>query len=60
MLAHHVYITRATLGHVTSTDEDVVVKFMARKAREGLERLSNALLGLGFKRQNFIPRGRFM
>ena len=58
MLAHRVYVTRATLGYVTSTDGDVVVKVIAGKAWEGLEQLANALLGLGFKRQNLPPRGR--
>ena len=48
MLIPNVYITRAraTLGYVASTDEDAVVGVMAREAREGLEQLSSALLGL--------------
>ena len=48
MLIPNVYITRArtTLGYVASTDEDAVVRVMAREAGEGLEQLSNALLGL--------------
>ena len=40
---------RATLGYVASADEGAVVGVMARKAGEGLEQLSNTLLGLGFK-----------
>jgi hypothetical protein len=42
------YLTRAsaTLGYVASTDEDAVVRIMAREAGEGLEQLSNALVGL--------------
>lgn len=48
ILIPDVYITRArtTLGYVASTDEDIVVRVMAREAREGLGRLSNALVGL--------------
>ena len=48
MLIPGAYITRArtTLGYVASTDEDAVVRVMAREAREGLGQLSNALLGL--------------
>lgn len=48
MLIPDAHITRArtTLGYVTSTDEDVVVRVMAREARDGLGQLSNALLGL--------------
>ena len=48
MLIPDVYVTRAraTLGYVANTDEDAVVRAMAREAREGLEQLSNALLGL--------------
>jgi hypothetical protein len=42
------YLTRAraTLGYVASTDEDAVVRIMAREAGEGLGQLSNALVGL--------------
>lgn len=48
MLIPDVYIARArtTLGYVASTDEDAVVKIMAREAREELGQLSNALLGV--------------
>lgn len=48
MLIPDVYTGRArtTLGYVASTDEDAVVRVMAREAREELEQLSNALLGL--------------
>ena len=48
MLIPGVYITRArtTLGYVASTDEDAVVRIMAREAREELGQLSNALLGV--------------
>lgn len=48
MLIPIAYITRArtTLGYVGSTDEDAVVRVMAREAREGLGQLSSALLGL--------------
>lgn len=48
MLIPDVYIARArtTLGYVASTDEDAVVKIMAREAREELGQLSNALLGM--------------
>lgn len=37
---------RTTLGYVASTDEDAVVRVMAREAREGLGQLSSALVGL--------------
>ena len=37
---------RATLGYVASTDEDAIVRIMAREAGEGLGQLSNALVGL--------------
>ena len=37
---------RTTLGYVASTDEDAVVRVMAREAKEGLEQLSSALVGL--------------
>ena len=42
------YVTRArtTLGYIAVTDEDIVVRAMAREAREGLGQLSNALVGL--------------
>ena len=48
MLIPDMYITRArtTLGYVASTDEDAVVRVMAREAREELGQLINALLGL--------------
>ena len=48
MLIPNTHITRArtTLGYVASTDEDAVVRVMAREAREELGQLSNALLGL--------------
>jgi len=48
MLIPNTYITRAktTLGYIASTDEDAVVRVMAREAREELGQLSNALLGL--------------
>ena len=51
MLIPNVYITRerATLGYVASTDEDALVRVMAREARERLEQPSGALLGLVFK-----------
>ena len=47
-LISDVHMTRArtTLGYVTSTDEDAVVRIMAREAREGLGQLSYALIGL--------------
>jgi len=35
-----------TLGYIASTDEDNVVRIMAREARESLEQLQRALLGL--------------
>jgi len=37
---------RTTLGYVVVTDEDAVVRVMAREAGEGLGQLSNALVGL--------------
>ena len=37
---------RTTLGYVASTDEDAIVRVMAREAKEGLGQLSNALVGL--------------
>lgn len=45
-LIPNTYITRArtTLGYVASTDEDAVVRVMAREVREGLGQLSNALI----------------
>ena len=48
MLIPNAYLSRArtTLGYVAATDEDVVVRVMAREAGEGLRQLSNALLGL--------------
>ncbi|KAF9649373.1 hypothetical protein BDM02DRAFT_1873427 [Thelephora ganbajun] len=48
MLIPDAYMARArtTLSYVASTDEDAVVKVMAREVREGLGQLSNALLGL--------------
>ena len=48
MLIPDVYAARAraTLGYVASMDEDAVVRVMAREAREELEQLSSALLGL--------------
>ena len=48
MLIPDAYLERArtTFGYVSSTDEDVVVRVMAREAREGLAQLSNALVGL--------------
>ena len=35
-----------TLGYIASTDEDSVVRVMAREARENLEQLQQALIGL--------------
>jgi hypothetical protein len=48
MLIPDAYVSRAraTLGYVASTDEDAVVRVMAREAGEGLGQLSNALAGL--------------
>jgi len=48
MLIPDAYVTRArtTLGYVAVTDEDAIVRVMAREAREGLGQLSNALVGL--------------
>ena len=48
MLVPGAYLTRAraTLGYVASTDEDAIVRIMAREAGEGLGQLSNALVGL--------------
>jgi hypothetical protein len=48
MLLPETYLARArtTLGYIASTDEDAVVRVMAREAREGLGQLSNALVGL--------------
>ena len=48
MLIPDVYIPRAKtiLGYVASSDEDTVVRIMAREAREELGQLSNALLGM--------------
>ena len=48
MLIPDAYLVRArtTLGYVAVTDGDAVVRVMAREAREGLEQLSNALVGL--------------
>ena len=48
MLVPDAYIPRVrmTLGYVASVDEDAVVRVMAREAREVLEQLSNALVGL--------------
>lgn len=48
MLIPDVYITRArtTLGYVAGTDEDAVVRVMARETREELGQLTSALLGL--------------
>jgi len=48
MLIPNVYLARArtTLGYVASTDEDAVVRVMAREAKEGLGQLSDALIGL--------------
>jgi len=48
LLIPDAYITRArtTLGYVASTDEDAVVRIMAREAKEGLGQLSNSLVGL--------------
>jgi hypothetical protein len=37
---------RTTLGYVANTDEDAMVRIMAREAMEGLGQLSNALVGL--------------
>lgn len=46
MLIPNTYITRArtTLGYIASTDEDAVVRVMAREVREILRQLSNALI----------------
>jgi hypothetical protein len=48
MLIPDAYLGRArtTLGYVSSTDEDTVVRVMAREAGEELAQLSNALVGL--------------
>jgi len=48
LLIPDVYITsaRTTLGYIASTDEDAVVRIMAREAKEGLGQLSNSLAGL--------------
>lgn len=48
MLIPNVYLARprTTLGYVASTDEDAVVRVMAREAKEGLGQLSDALIGL--------------
>ena len=48
MLIPDAYLMRArtTLGYIVVTDEDAIVRVMAREAREGLGRLSNALAGL--------------
>ncbi|KAF8913868.1 hypothetical protein CPB84DRAFT_1669780 [Gymnopilus junonius] len=35
-----------TLGYVSSTDEDSVVRVMAREAKENLEQMRNAIMGL--------------
>jgi len=47
MLIPDAYLIRArtTLGYIAVTDEDAVVRVMAREAREGLGQLSNALAG---------------
>jgi hypothetical protein len=37
---------RATLGYLASTDEDMVVRVMAREAREGLMQLWQAMMGI--------------
>lgn len=41
------FVKRAknTLGYVAATDEDAVVRVMARETNEGLEQLANALMG---------------
>ena len=46
----HIYMdalqrARTTLAYVASTDEDTIVRVMAREAREGLEQLQQAFLG---------------
>ncbi|KAF9782746.1 hypothetical protein BJ322DRAFT_1072320 [Thelephora terrestris] len=48
MLIPDAYLERAstTLGYVSSTDEDTVVRVMAREAGEELAQLSSALVGL--------------
>ena len=40
----HLIRARTTLGYVASTDEDAVVRIMAREAREGLGQLADALI----------------
>jgi hypothetical protein len=47
MLIPDVHVGRAktTLGYVATTDDDPVVRVMAREAGEGLRQLSNALMG---------------
>lgn len=47
----HIYMdtlqrARTTLAYVASTDEDTIVRVMAREAGEGLEQLQQAFLGL--------------
>jgi hypothetical protein len=42
----HTVRARTTLEYVANTDEDAVVRVMAREAKEGLGQLSNALVGL--------------
>ena len=37
---------RTTLAYIASTDEDTIVRVMAREAGEGLEQLQQAFLGL--------------
>lgn len=38
--------SKTTLAYVSSTDEDVVVRVMARETGEGLEQLERAMIGL--------------
>ena len=47
MLVPDVHVGRAkmTLGYVATTDEDPVVRVMAREVGESLRQLSNALIG---------------
>lgn len=37
---------KTTLGYVAATDEDAVVRVMARETLEGLDRLAEAMMGM--------------
>jgi len=37
---------KSTLSYIASTDQDTVVRIMAREAGEGLEQIQRAMIGL--------------